>query len=145
MTDDWSWKPDTKELPKFKPKTGKLSKNRKKKKKKRVVVSKESNAKFYSSREWRELRYRVLEMYEGQCMACGRNPRDHNVVLNVDHIKPRKKYPHLALDINNLQILCGACNCGKGNKFETDWRPKEKYFEEMLDDDQLEDGRGIYF
>ena len=59
--------------------------------------------------------------YEARCQCCGNSPKT-GAVLNVDHIKPRKKYPELALDINNLQILCEECNHGKGNWDETDWR-----------------------
>ncbi len=44
------------------------------------------------------------------------------IPLHVDHIKPRSKYPDLALDINNLQILCESCNLGKGAWDETDFR-----------------------
>ena len=44
--------------------------------------------------------------------------------MNVDHIKPRKKFPELALVEDNLQVLCGACNHGKGNWDQTNWRPK---------------------
>jgi 5-methylcytosine-specific restriction endonuclease McrA len=40
----------------------------------------------------------------------------------MDHIKPRSKYPHLALDINNLQPACADYNTGKGNWDSTDWR-----------------------
>lgn len=42
--------------------------------------------------------------------------------MNVDHIKPRKTHPHLALDPSNLQVLCDVCNHGKGNWDKTDWR-----------------------
>lgn len=56
-------------------------------------------------------------------MSCGKSPRkDNDVVLNVDHIKPVIKYPELSLDINNLQVLCGVCNQGKGYWDETDFR-----------------------
>jgi len=44
------------------------------------------------------------------------------VVLRVDHIKPRAKYPDLAGDIDNLQILCARCHQSKGANDETDWR-----------------------
>jgi 5-methylcytosine-specific restriction endonuclease McrA len=40
----------------------------------------------------------------------------------MDHIKPRAKYPHLALDIRNLQPMCSDENTGKGNWDSTDWR-----------------------
>ena len=67
---------------------------------------------FFHSREWRELRYEALIRYGRKCGCCGATPP--NVVLHVDHVKPRLTHPELALDINNLQILCAACNVGKG-------------------------------
>lgn len=76
---------------------------------------------FYQSFEWRRIRQAVLVKAKGRCAACGRSPHD-GITLNVDHIKPRGRYPHLALDPNNLQVLCDECNHGKGNLFETDWR-----------------------
>lgn len=77
---------------------------------------------FFSSDEWRTLRYRALEAQSGACQCCGRSRKVHGVVLHVDHIKPRSKFPELALELDNLQILCADCNLGKSNKFATDWR-----------------------
>lgn len=77
---------------------------------------------FFSSREWRELRYKALEINGGACQCCGRSRKAHGVILHVDHIKPRSKYPELQLDLTNLQVLCEDCNMGKSNKFCTDWR-----------------------
>lgn len=77
---------------------------------------------FFTSREWRELRYKALEINGGACQCCGRSRKAHGVILHVDHIKPRSKYPELQLDISNLQVLCEDCNLGKSNKFCTDWR-----------------------
>lgn len=75
---------------------------------------------FYNTREWRELRYKVLVMHGKTCMAC--NAKEG--IFHVDHIKPRSKYPELELEINNLQVLCESCNLGKSNTDETDWRTK---------------------
>lgn len=77
---------------------------------------------FYKTEAWRRLRFRALELYGCKCGACGRKPPE--VVLHVDHIKPRSKYPKLELDITNLQILCEDCNVGKSNLSETDFRQK---------------------
>lgn len=74
---------------------------------------------FLSSYEWRKLRMEVIKAYGPTCMCC----RSTEAQINVDHIKPRRKYPELALEFDNLQILCSACNHGKGNWDETDWRP----------------------
>ena len=78
---------------------------------------------FLVSYEWRKLRMEALIKYGRKCMCCGSTP-ETGAVMNVDHIKPRKRYPELALKINNLQILCHDCNHGKGNWNETDWRNK---------------------
>lgn len=79
---------------------------------------------FLESFEWRRLRMEVLKRYGARCMCCGATPAD-GVKMHVDHIKPRRKYPELALDPDNLQVLCEECNHGKGNWDETDWRPAE--------------------
>jgi len=76
---------------------------------------------FLGSFEWRRVRFEALKKNNGCCELCGRNKHD-DIKLNVDHIKPRKKHPELALDVNNLQVLCNECNHGKGNWDETDWR-----------------------
>lgn len=92
---------------------------------------------FYQSREWRELRVRVIEWHEGKCAMCGRTHKEHGVVIHIDHIKPRSKYPELELRFDNLQILCEDCNLGKSNKYETDWRPKISSAEKELDNEYL--------
>jgi len=97
-------------------------KPKKKKKKKRQKIKVSSNNKFYKSEQWIQLRYKVLSIFQAKCMCCGRTPSEHGIVINVDHIKPRSKYPELELDINNMQILCSSCNWGKGNQDATNWR-----------------------
>lgn len=78
---------------------------------------------FYKSREWRRLRAKVLERYKCKCMMCGHSPKEHGIVIHVDHIKPRSTHPHLQLKEDNLQLLCEDCNLGKSNHYSTDWRP----------------------
>ncbi len=76
---------------------------------------------FLRTYEWRKLRMEALRLHGARCQCCGASPAT-GAVMNVDHIKPRRTHPHLALDINNLQILCHECNHGKGNWDTTDWR-----------------------
>lgn len=73
---------------------------------------------FFISKEWRKLRYRALTLYGHKCACC----KTTKGVMHVDHIKPRSRYPELALEFDNLQILCESCNLGKSNLDETDWR-----------------------
>ncbi|MBL4940351.1 MAG: HNH endonuclease [Colwellia sp.] len=104
----------------YKRPIAKPKKTKKRKKKKNLPANNKSKS-FYKSVEWRRLRYDALVKHGGSCLACGRSAKD-GVIMNVDHIKPRAKYPELAMDLNNLQVLCGGCNQGKGNRDETDWR-----------------------
>ena len=76
---------------------------------------------FLKSFKWRELRMKVLKKYGRRCQCCGATPATGGI-MNVDHIKPRKKYPELAMIESNLQVLCHECNHGKGNWDQTDWR-----------------------
>ena len=78
-------------------------------------------SKFYDSSEWKRVRYDALINANGNCQCCGAGP-ERGAILNVDHIKPLKKYPQLALSLENLQVLCARCNEGKGNRDQTDWR-----------------------
>lgn len=77
---------------------------------------------FYASLTWKKLRYKVLQKSGGKCQCCGTLGADSP--LHVDHIKPRSKYPDLALEESNLQVLCADCNVGKLNVDETDWRDR---------------------
>lgn len=83
-----------------------------------------ASSKFLETYSWRKLRMRALQLYGSKCHCCGATP-ESGAVINVDHIKPRKYYPELALDINNTQILCHDCNHGKGNWSEYDFRPRQ--------------------
>jgi len=102
-----------------------LSKKERKTIKKQTLESRKKRNKypngFYTSREWRSLRLEVLIEQGRRCCVCGRSAKD-GIVLHVDHIKPRSKYPELELDKKNLQILCEDCNLGKSNRYEEDWR-----------------------
>lgn len=73
---------------------------------------------FYRTRQWRELRYQAFRLHGNKCQCCSAS----NVMLHVDHIKPRSTHPGLELQLDNLQILCEPCNIGKSNKDATDWR-----------------------
>ena len=86
----------------------------------RVVMPYRQNmgAEFYDTREWQACRYKAFKRHGRQCAVC----RATDTELHVDHIRPRSKFPHLELDAENLQILCRACNLGKGNSDCIDWR-----------------------
>jgi 5-methylcytosine-specific restriction endonuclease McrA len=95
----------------------------------------EADARWIASKEWLvnnwqwdQIRYDALAANDGRCELCGRSKHEleRGNHLNVDHVKPRKTHPWLALNLSNLQILCGSpCNRGKGNRSTRDWRRKD--------------------
>lgn len=94
-------------------KTHKTTKKRKYKKKKDL---------FYSSKEWKELRYKIILESNGYCSLCGKKSGDkleggEHVKLTVDHILPKSIFPELKLYPNNLKVLCQHCNIGKDNSY----------------------------
>jgi len=82
---------------------------------------------FLVSYEWADIRYDALKKYGGRCKACGIRAGMFGddgkpAVIHVDHIKNRKGWPHLALNLFDLQPLCHLCNKAKDNRDATDWR-----------------------
>ncbi len=82
---------------------------------------------FYRSYKWRRLRVDTLEANRERygmlaCECCGKMGEG---TFHVDHIYPRSRHPELALDPANLQVLCEACNVGKGTAYTTNWRGGE--------------------
>ena len=68
---------------------------------------------FYASAEWKVLRKAVIRKQGRTCKMCGKR-RLTDADLAVDHVLPRSKYPELALERENLQVLCKSCNSSKG-------------------------------
>ena len=83
----------------------------------------EGRGAFYASSEWKALRSVVIREDGKSCAICGRDTIDSSDVT-VDHILPRSKYPHLALNRSNLRVLCRSCNSAKGDAVEYN----EQYF-----------------
>ncbi len=100
--------------------TQKVKRLKKTKKKRKRGGPKEKS--FYSTREWKELRYQAFLKYPRKCIVCGAT--EETATLVVDHIKPIWKYPELKLDLDNLQIMCNDCNWGKGGWDQTNWKTR---------------------
>jgi 5-methylcytosine-specific restriction endonuclease McrA len=60
---------------------------------------------FYSTPAWKALRREALRR-DGHCCVICRKDVSGWKQSRVDHIKPRKTHPHLALDLANTRTLC---------------------------------------
>lgn len=65
--------------------------------------------KFYNSTAWETCRHIRLKKDYYLCQYC----LDNKIIKAYDvvhHIKPRRDYPELALDVDNLISLCHTCH-----------------------------------
>ena len=75
---------------------------------------------FYGSAAWKQIRARAKRIWLASgkpCAYCGQ-PFKAGEQLFVDHIKNRKQYPALGLDINNLCVVHPICNTRKFHHVE---------------------------
>lgn len=68
----------------------------------------------------------------GKCMYC-ESKVDHIYFGDVEHIKPKTKYPALKFEWTNLGYVCAKCNNSKGDKFEEETHYINPYAEEPKD------------
>jgi 5-methylcytosine-specific restriction endonuclease McrA len=85
-------------------------------------------ANFYGSVQWQKLRSKVKGHWRRAGLPCGlcRQKLDWAAKgsVVVDHIKPRRTHPHLALSPLNLWCLCSRCHSGAKAVMERGKRPE---------------------
>lgn len=95
---------------------------------------------FYGSGNWNRIRKKVLERDNYECQWCrqeGRVTLRGDAVLEVDHIKELEHYPKLALDMNNLRVLCRNCHNKRHERFN--YRMKNKKRKQKWNDEWFGD------
>ena len=113
---DEEWKNSLKLNPKLKPNWGEFS---------RTVAKKETIA-------------QLEKMYNGCCCYCESKIKITSYP-EIEHFKPKGKYPDLCFDYNNLHYSCKRCNLAKCSKYNknlinpSDENPEEyiKYIGEL--------------
>jgi hypothetical protein len=63
-------------------------------------------AKFYHSKAWHVVRTQAFERDNHTCQKCGITEGN----LEGNHIRPRSRFPELALVIENIETLCKFCH-----------------------------------
>lgn len=59
--------------------------------------------------QWKQVQYEKQNHKCAQCDFIAPTPKH----LEIDHIKPISRYPQLAINTKNLQLLCRPCNQSK--------------------------------
>lgn len=80
------------------------------------LIKEDKLMKFYKSKEWRALRLKAIERAKNECEHCKQegkvttrdtlDERGRKTKMDVNHIKPVKTHPHLALELDNLEYIC---------------------------------------
>lgn len=74
------------------------------------MTRRESMLAFYSSKEWKECRAGYKKYRRYICERCG-NTSKKMIVHHKEHLDPNKMLiPEIALDWNNLELLCMDCH-----------------------------------
>jgi 5-methylcytosine-specific restriction endonuclease McrA len=86
-------------------------------------VQKNRIEKYYAPRQrfnrWRDSiegkawKQQQFDSIAGKCPGCGVTFTIGHFV--IDHIKPLRSHPALAIELGNLQLLCHPCNLSKGS------------------------------
>ncbi|MFS1865147.1 HNH endonuclease [Vibrio breoganii] len=64
------------------------------------------------------MRSHIRKISRYVCNRCGKDCRGKGKSV-VNHIKPRTKFPHLALEPSNLELVCTECHnkvCSRDDK-----------------------------
>ena len=80
---------------------------------------------FYLTKAWESVRKQALTRDGYRCAHCQvlcLGKKRNKPSPHVDHIKPRKQHPELALDIANLRTLCHSCH-SKVSAYDKQDRP----------------------
>jgi hypothetical protein len=75
------------------------------------ILAKLPAERFYSTKEWLQLRAEVIRNANSRCSLCGASAVQSR--LHVDHIKSRIAHPEQAFTISNLRVLCEPCHRGR--------------------------------
>jgi len=87
-----------------------------------VSIDTKNNVKSYTSPKVKEkLRKELLVQTQNHCSFCDLM-FDYKILAGfkpeIEHFKPKNKFPHLEKDWSNLFISCRLCNESKGNNYD---------------------------
>ncbi|MEP1079574.1 HNH endonuclease [Leptolyngbya sp. PL-A3] len=100
---------------------------------------------WQGSSNWHQWRMHQLERQGWKCVCCDKQMGfgEKTYLANgdfrlepqhptVEHILPKSLFPELALDLQNLVMVCWACNKKKGSKMAIASRMRHKQLQKKL-------------
>lgn len=93
------------------------------------MIKADNLMKFYKSRDWLSLRQEALIRDNYECQICKENGK-YKKAENVHHVNEVKKFPELAMSLNNLQCLCIKCHNDVHDRLDDSCKPKPKFMNE---------------
>ena len=75
-----------------------------------------------SSNNYLIYKEQLVKDFRDLCGYCGKNRNYFFDNFQIDHFRPKSKYPDLKNDYNNLVLSCPICNRNKSD----DWPPNDK-------------------
>ena len=81
---------------------------------------------FYLTPEWKALRLERIRLDRYICQHCGvkcLGKAKGMPAPQVDHVKPRRLCPSMAMDIDNLRTLCHSCHSKRTKADQLDRPP----------------------
>lgn len=76
-----------------------------------------------SSNNYLIYKEQLVKDFRDLCGYCGKNRNYFFDNFQIDHFRPKSKYPDLKNDYNNLVLSCPICNRNKSD----DWPTNDKY------------------
>jgi 5-methylcytosine-specific restriction endonuclease McrA len=81
----------------------------------RELIRSGDTSPFYNTKQWNEIRERKRRAEHYECERC-RAKGKHSRGMVVHHKKYLRKYPELALNFDNLELLCDDCHYDEHHK-----------------------------
>jgi uncharacterized protein (TIGR02646 family) len=90
-----------------------------------------------------DMKLSLIQMYNAMCCYCEGGSSKTNG--EIEHLRPKKRFPDLAYDWNNLHWSCGACNHAKGELYDdenpildpTDGEAIDRHISFLMDEETI--------
>jgi len=90
---------------------------------------KDVDRKYQEHYKKEDVKTALIDMYNGLCCYC-ESDFGGSSYENIEHYKPKSKFPELSFEWDNLHLACQRCNTNKSDK----WELKGPHFIDPVED-----------